>query len=340
MRRREFITLLSGVAAWPLTALLPALLTAAPSLSANDKSPARIGWLKIQDVRHTPDQLQAFREGMRGRGLVESRDYVLEERYADGDETRLPGLVAELVSTGVSIIVATSQPSIAAAARVTKDVPVIGRMVDDPISNGMAQSMARPGGNVTGIYTMTEEMNPKRLALLKEVAPSVRRVGILLRQDFPNKENAEHDWQVEIAAARPLSLELLALNARSGDDVTAAFEQAVAKNVDGIITFRNPTVVTYLKQIAELCRKYRLPAVFDAREYVEAGGLISYGPNIDATYRQLASYVDKLLHGVSPSDLPIEQPTTFEMVINRETAKTLGLTIPPTVLARVDKVIE
>ena len=269
-----------------------------------------------------------------------SRDYVLEERYADGDETRLPRLVSELVSTGVSIIVATSQPSIAAAARVTKDVPVIGRMVDDPISNGMARSMARPGGNVTGIYTMTEEMNPKRLALLKEVAPSVRRVGILLRQDFPNKENAEHDWQVAIAAARPLSLELLALNARSGDDVTAAFEQAVAKNVDGIITFRNPTVVTYLKQIAELCRKYRLPAVFDAREYVEAGGLISYGPNIDATYRQLASYVDKLLHGVSPSDLPIEQPTTFEMVINRKTAKTLGLTIPPTVLARVDKVIE
>jgi putative ABC transport system substrate-binding protein len=334
MRRREFITILSGVSAWPLTALQPALLTAAPSLSANDKSPARIGWLKIQDVRHTPGQLQAFREGMRARGLVESRDYVLEERYADGDESRLPRLVAELVSTGISIIVATSQPSIAAAARVTKDVPVIGRMVDDPISNGMARSMARPGGNVTGIYTMTEEMNPKRLALLKEVAPSVQRVGILLRQDFPNKENAEHDWQVAITAARPLSLELLALDALSVDDVTAAFEQAVAKNVDGIITFRNPTV------IAELCRKYRLPAVFDAREYVEAGGLISYGPNIDATYRQLASYVDKLLHGVSPSDLPIEQPTTFEMVINRETAKTLGLTIPPTVLARVDKVIE
>jgi len=340
MKRRQFITLLSSTVALPLNALLPSLLTATPSLSAYDKSPARIGWLKIQGARHTPGQLQAFREGMRAHGLVEGRNYVLEERYADGDESRLPGLAAELLKSGVSIIVATSQPSIAAAVRVTKDVAVIGRMVDDPVPNGMARSMARPGGNVTGIYTMTEEMNPKRLALLKEVAPSVRRVGVLLRQDFPNKADVEHAWQVEVAAARQLALELDALDARSAEDVTAVFQQAAAKNLDGIITFRNPTVVTYLKRVAELCRRYRLPAVFDAREYVEAGGLMSYGPNIDATYRQLASYVDKLLHGTSPGELPIEQPTTFEMVINRETAKTLGLAIPPTLLARADEVIK
>lgn len=340
MKRRGFIVLLGGLAALPLIAPLRPLLAATPSWSANDKSPARIGWLKIQGARHTPGQLQAFREGMRAHGLVEGRDYVLEERYANGDETRLPGLAAELLKSGVSIVVATSQPSIAAATRVTKDVPVIGRMVDDPIADGMAQSMARPGGNVTGIYTMTEEMNPKRLELLKEVAPSVRRVGVLLRHDFPNNENAEHAWQVEVVAARKLALELYALDAHSEDDVTAAFQQAVAKNVDGIITFRNPTVVTYLKRIAELCRKYRLPAVFDAREYAEAGGLMSYGPNIDAIYRQLASYVDKLLHGASPGELPIEQPTTFEMVINHETAKTLGVTIPPTLLLAADKVIE
>jgi putative ABC transport system substrate-binding protein len=340
MKRREFITLLSGPVALPLTALLPSLLAATSSLSANDKSPVRIGWLKIQGVRHTPGQLQAFREGMRAHGLIEGRDYVLEERYADGDESRLPGLAAELLKSGVSIIVATSQPSIAAAGRLTKDVPVIGRMVDDPVSNGMARSMARPGGNVTGIYTMTEEMNPKRLALLKEVAPSVRRVGVLLRNDFPNKADVEHAWQVEVAAARRLELELRALDARSGDEVTAAIQQAAAQNVDGLITFRNPTVVTYLKRISELCRTYRLPAVFDAREYVEAGGLMSYGPNIDATYSQLAGYVAKLLHGASPGELPIEQPTTFEMLINRDTAKALGLTIPPTLLLAADKVIE
>jgi putative tryptophan/tyrosine transport system substrate-binding protein len=163
---------------------------------------------------------------------------------------------------------------------------------------------------------MAEELNPKRLALLKEVAPSAHRIGVLLRSDFPNKEIAEHDWQVAKEAARQLELELLALNADTADDLTAAFEQASTNNVGGIITFRNPTVVTYLKLIAELCRKHRLPAVFDAREYVEAGGLMSYGPNIDAIYRQLATYVGKLLHGTPPGELPIEQPRTFELVIN------------------------
>jgi putative ABC transport system substrate-binding protein len=323
-----------------LTALLPFLIAAGTSRSAADESPARIGWLKIQGARHTPGQLKAFRAGMLALGLVEGRDYVLEERYADNDESRLPSLTSELIGAGVSIIVATSQPSIAAAAGVTKSVPVIGRMVDDPVANGMAQSLARPGGNVTGIYTMTEEMNPKRLSLLKEVAPSVRRVGILLRHDFPNAKNAEHAWQVTLAAARRLDLELLALEARSADDIAAALEQAAARNVGGIMTFRNPTVVTYLKLIAELCRKHRLPAMFDAREYVEAGGLMSYGPNIDATYRELAAYVNKLLHGATPAKLPIEQPTTFELVINKRTADTIGLAVPPGLLARADEVIE
>jgi putative tryptophan/tyrosine transport system substrate-binding protein len=323
-----------------LIALLPFLLAATTSWSAAEGAPARIGWLKIQGPLHTPGQLQAFREGMRALGLVEGRDYVLEERYADGDEARLPSLAAELLGAGVSIIVATSQPSIAAAARVTKSVPVIGRMVDDPVAVGMARSLARPGGNITGIYTMTEEMNPKRLSLLKEVAPSLQRVGVLLRRDFPNAKDAKHDWQVAAAAARQLDLELLALDARSADDLTAAFEQASAKHVGGIMTFRNPTVVTYLKLIADLCRSHRLPAVFDAREYVEAGGLMSYGPNIDTTYRQLASYVDKLLHGAKPAELPIEQPTTFELVINKRTADAIGITVPVSLLALADKVIE
>ena len=320
-----------------LAMLLPFLMAAKASSSAADGSPARIGWLKIQGPRHTPDQLQAFREGMHALGLVEGRDYVLEERYADGDGARLPGLTAELLDTGVSIIVATSQPSIAAGARVTKSVPVIGRMNDDPIADGMAQSLARPGGNITGIYAMTEELNPKRLELLKEAAPSVHRVGVLLRHDW---SNTEHDWQVLKAAARQLDLEVLALNARSADDLTAAFDQASAKNISGIMTFRNPTVVTNLKLIAELCRKHRLPAVFDAREYVAAGGLMSYGPNIDAIYRQLATYANKLLHGTSPRELPIEQPTTFELVINRRTADTIGVALPPDLLGLADEVIE
>jgi ABC-type uncharacterized transport system substrate-binding protein len=320
-----------------LTALLPLLLLAKTSRSAADGSPARIGWLKIQGSRHTPGQLKAFRDGLRQLGLVEGRDYVIEERYADGHEARLPALTAELLGAGVRIIVATSQPSIVAAARVTKGVPVIGRMNDDPVASGMARSLARPGGSITGIYAMTEELNAKRLALLKDAAPSVRRVGVLLRHDW---SNTEHDWQVALGAARTLDLDLVALDARSADGLTAAFKRASASHVDGIVTFRNPTVVTYLKLIAELCRTHRLPAVFDAREYVEAGGLMSYGPNIDAIYRQLATYAGKLLQGAPAGELPIEQPTTFELVINKRTADTLGLALPSNLLARADTVIE
>ena len=213
-------------------------------------------------------------------------------------------------------------------------------MVDDPVADGMAQSLARPGGNITGIYTMTEELNAKRLSLLKEAVPTIRRVGVLLRRDFPNVKTADHDWQVAQAAARQLDLDLTALNVRSADEITAAFAQASANNVDGIITFRNPTVVTYLNQIAELCAKQRLPAAFDASEYVEAGGLMSYGPNIDAVYRQLATYVQKLVHGTPASELPIEQPTTFELVINERTADAIGVALPTELLARADKVIK
>ena len=251
----------------------------------------------------------------------------------------MPILTKELLNAGVSIVLATSQPSIIAAARVTKAVPIIGRMVDDPVTTGLARSLARPGGNITGIYTMTEEMSPKRLDLLKEAVPSIRRVGVLLRDDFPNVEDAEHSWQVALAAARKLELELQALNVRSANDVTGAFDRATASKVDGIMTFRNPTVVTYLKLIAELSQKHRLPAVFDAREYVEAGGLMSYGPDIDATYRQLATYVDKILHGTLPGELPIEQPTVFKLVINKRTADTIGI-LPTSLLAIADEVVE
>jgi putative tryptophan/tyrosine transport system substrate-binding protein len=329
MRRREFVTLVGVAAGQPLVA------------RAQSAHPIpKIGWLKIQGRQHTPDQLTAFREGMKALGLVEGHDFVLEERYADGDESRLPSLAAELIDSGVAITVATSQPSIAAAWRVTKSVPVIGRMVDDPVVDGMAQSLARPGGNVTGIYTMTEEMNPKRLALLKEAVPRMQRVGVLMRQDFPSVSIAKRDWQNAELAAHQLGVELVALNVQTADDIRAAFDATSMQSIGGIITFRNPTVVTYLDLIAGLSRKHQLPAVFDAREYVEAGGLMSYGPNIDEVYRQLAGFVSKLLHGTPPGQLPIEQPTSFELVINKRTADDIGLSVPESLLIRADKVIK
>ena len=205
--------------------------------SAASAAPARIGWLKIQGPKHTPGQLRAFRAGLLALGLVEGRNYVLVERYANGDAARLPALAAELVKAGVVIIVATSQPSIIAAARVTKRVPVIGRMNDDPVANGMARSLAKPGGNITGVYAMTEELNLKRLSLLKETVPSVRRVGVLLQ---PGWSNTKHDWQVIAAAAPQLNLDVVALGARSADDLAMAFNRAVVEGVGGIMTFRIP----------------------------------------------------------------------------------------------------
>ena len=329
LRRRQFLTLLGGTAmAWPLAA----------RAQQSGQIP-KIGWLKIQDRQHTPG-LQAFRDGMRALGLAEGRDYEIEERYADDDEARLPTLTTELLNAGASIILATSQPSIIAAARVTKSVPVIGRMVDDPVADGMARSLARPGSNITGVYTMTEELNPKRLSLLKEAVPSMRRVGVLLRRDFPDVATAYHDWQVVETAARQLGLQLVRLDTGSTDELNAAFEQTSANGVGGIMTFRNPTVVTYLRQIAGLCLKYRLPAVFDSSEYAEAGGMLSYGPNIDATYGQLARYVDKLMHGTPAGELPIEQPTKFELVINKRAADAIGVTLPVDLVTRADEVIQ
>ena len=329
MRRREFVTLVGAAAARPLVA------RGQPA-----RAIPKIGWLKIQGKQHTPDQLEAFREGMKALRLVEGRDFVLEERYADADEGRLSGLAANLIAAGVAVIVATSQPSIEAAWRVTKSVPVVGRMVDDPVVNGMANSLARPGANVTGIYTMTEEMNPKRLALLKEAVPQMKRAGVLLRQDFPSANIAQRDWQNAELAARQLGVELVALNVRTADDIRSAFDATSTQHIGGIITFRNPTVVTYLDLIAGQSRRHRLPAVFDAREYVEAGGLMSYGPDIDNVYRQLAGFVSKLLHGTPPSELPIEQPTSFELAINRRTADDLGLSIPESLLVRANIVIK
>jgi putative ABC transport system substrate-binding protein len=276
---------------------------------------------------------------MKALGLVEGRDYVLEERYADGDEKRLPGLAADLINSGVAVIVATSQPSIAAAWRVTKSVPVIGRMVDDPVADGMAQSLARPGGNVTGVYTMTEEMSPKRLELLKEAVPSLRRVGVLMRQDFPSVNIATRDWQTAEAAAHRLAVELVALNVTTAEGITSAFEATSKRNINGIMTFRNPTVVTYLDLIATLSRKHRLPAVFDAREYVEAGGLMSYGVKIEKVIASGAVYVDRILHGASPAELPVQGPTEFELVVNQQAARRLGVELPPALLARADEVI-
>jgi putative ABC transport system substrate-binding protein len=297
----------------------------------------KIGWLKIQRKSDTPGWLAAFRKGLDELGRREGSGYLLEERYADGDAKRLDALAGELVAAGVAVIVATSQPAADAARRVTRSVPIVARMTDDPVAAGAALSLAHPGGNLTGIYSLLEETNGKRLALLKQAAPSLTRVGALLTFD----RGATRHWLAEAeTAAGALGLELLAMDVHGPDDLPAAFAAAAGKGANGLIAFRNPTVVTFADRVIALSMQHRMPGVFDAREFADAGGFISYGPNLDALFRRAAAYADKILRGEACGDLPIEQPAAIELVVNLKTAKAMGLSVPPTFLSSADDVIE
>jgi len=301
------------------------------------QSPPKVGWLKIQDKSHTPGQLAAFIAGMAALGHREGRTFALEPRFADGDAARLAPLAEELVAAGVAVIAATSQPATDAARRITRTVPIFGRMTDDPVQTGVAQSLARPGGNVTGVYSLLEEMSPKRLALLRDAVPAMRTVGALLTLD----RGATVRWLADTeAAARQLGVGLHVMDVRSEADLDPAFAKAAEQRVDGILAFRNPTIVTHAKRVIALADRYRMPSIFDARDFVEAGALMSYGPNLDAIFRRGASYVDQILKGAKPGELPIEQPSTLELVVNMKTAKAMGLAISPAILTTADAVIE
>jgi putative ABC transport system substrate-binding protein len=330
LNRREFVTLLGSTAAGTLA------VQAGPAW-AQAAEPRKIGWLKIQDKDHTPGQLQAFRDGMRALGQVEGQSFTIEARYADGDGARLPALAEELVRTGVIVILATSQPSIVAALGVTKSLPIVGRINDDPVPAGIAKSLSHPGGNFTGVYSLAEELTGKRLELLHQAVPSLRRIGALLSLDFGDTPH----WLAETeTAARKLGLEIHVMDVRDANDLGDAFAQATASGIDGLVTFRNPLIVTNDQRVAELCNQYRLPAIFDAREFADLGGFMSYGPNIDAIYRLLASHVDQILKGIPAGEIPIYQPTRFELVINLKTARALGLAFPALIVVSADVTLE
>ncbi len=297
----------------------------------------KIGWLKIQERSEQPGWLAAFLKELEALHQEKGRTFLIEERHADGNAARLGPLAEELVRAGVSVIVATSQPATDAARKVTQTIPIVGRMTDDPVETGTARSLARPGGNVTGVYSQLEEMSPKRLALLHQAAPSVRRIGALLTLD----RGATRRWLSESeSAARALGLDIHVMEVRAAADLERAFSSAAAAGIGGIIAFRNPTIVTGFRQVIALAERHRMASIFDAREFVDAGALMSYGPNLDTIFRRTAAYVDKILKGASPAELPIEQPTSLELVINLKTAKALGLSVPTAMLASADEVIE
>ncbi len=281
--------------------------------------------------------VEAFRQGLRERGWVEGQNIVIEVRSAQGRVERHPDLAAELVSLGVDIIVASSSPGVRAAKQATSMIPIVMAYVADPVGSGLVASLARPGGNLTGVTsTAGPEIVGKYLELLKEAIPKLSRVAVLLSRD-PQTAVILREMQ---AAAQVVAVKLQLLEVRSPNELEGAFAAMTRERADGFLVLQHPFFFAHARQIVDLAAKSRVPAVYPYRESVEAGGLMTYAANAPDMYRQAATYVDKILKGAKPADLPIEQPTKFELVINMKTAKALGLTIPPSVLIRADKVIE
>jgi putative tryptophan/tyrosine transport system substrate-binding protein len=325
MRRREFIASLGAATAWSFRA------HAQQSLPRQ----ARIG---VLHPGSPPDPwLEGLRQGLNSLGYTEGRNIAFEYRWAEGKGERLEGLAQELIDRKVDVIVIMTGPAVLAARRRTTALPIVMAVSGDPIGIGVAASLARPGGNVTGLSLMSSDLAGLRLAVLKEAVPHAKRVGVLYNPAEPPTAQEMRDTD---AAARTLDIAVQPLEARSGEDLVPAFARAAAERVDALLTFAHGFAFVHRARIAALAAQHRLPAMYGWREYAEVGGLMTYGPNVTATLLRAASYVDRIIKGADPAELPIEQPTKFELLINLKTAKALGLIIPPTLLARADEVIE
>ena len=293
---------------------------------------ARIGFLVTSSAGSNPHRLEVFRKGLREHGYVEGKNIVFDYRYAEGNLNRLPDLAAELVALKVDVIVTAGEPGIRAAKRATTIIPIVFPATLDPVAAGLVESLARPGQNVTGLSIVGPELDGKRLELLKEAVPKTSRVAVLFGPAYPPKER-------EIAA-QALGIQIISLRVREVGDFEPAFATARKKNVDALLTSPSPLLNNVRERIVEFAAKNRLPAMYGGPEFVEAGGLMSYAPSYTDLFHRAATFVSKILKGAKPADLPVEQPTKFELVINLKTAKALGLTIPPSLLARADQVIE
>jgi len=323
MKRNTFIWLL---ASFLLTAFSPA------EAQQQGKVP-RIGYMASGgDINNPGFIVEAFRRGLRDLGYIEGKNIVVEYRYPGADPRDL-GAVAELIQLKVDVLVSSSAGAIRAAKQATKTIPIVMMASFDPVETGIVDSLARPGGNITGVARLTHELNGKRLELFKEAVPRISRVGI-----FADRESASLREYERAARALNVSLEFLEVN-YPNPDLEAVFRSAAKARVNAIIMVGSRSINRYAKQIVELALKNRLPSMFEISTRVEAGGLMSYSADDAALFRRTAVYVDKILKGAKPADLPVEQPTKFEFVINLKTAKQIGLTIPPNVLARADRVI-
>jgi ABC-type uncharacterized transport system substrate-binding protein len=323
--RREFMTLLGSAVAWPLAA------------RAQQRMPL-VGFLNSASPDTYRFNADSFREGLTKAGFVEGRNLRIEERWARSDYDALPALAAELVAMGVDVIAATGDVASARAAqRASTTVPVVFTIGGDPVRFGLVKSLNRPGGHVTGILFNQNVLSAKRIELLREIAPKVSRVALLMNPTNPNVDVERMDAE---AGARKLGLETITLNARNAPEIDTAFEQLLAAKADGIITATDPITLDRREQIVAFANTHKLPVVGFVRQFAAVGGLMSYGPSISWMYRQAGEYVAQILRGTNPAELPVLQPTQFELVINLKTAHALGLTVPLTLQAAADEVIE
>jgi putative tryptophan/tyrosine transport system substrate-binding protein len=317
---------------------LPALILAAIHIAEarQAKKVPRIGYLTAASASAMVPRANAFRQGLRELGYVEGKNILIEYQYADGKLDRLPALAAELVRLNVDIIVSGGPAATRPAREATSTIPIIMAQDGDPVGNGFVASLAQPGGNITGLSTVAPEMSGKRLELLKEIMPKLSRVAVFGNSSDPG--NARVLKETELAAAA-FGLKVQYIEVVSLADIETAFRSASKGRADAVLLIPNPILTPHRAMVADLAVKSRLPVIYDT-QYVEAGGLMTYGVNLPDLDRRAATYVDKILKGAKPADLPVEQPTKFEFIINLKAAKQIGLTIPPNVLARADKVLK
>jgi len=326
MRRRELMLLLGGA------------MTAAHALRAQQKAMPVIGFLGSTSPGPLAPFVAAFRQGLSETGYVEGQNLTIEYRWAEGDYNRLPALAADLVDRKVDVIVAAGGPSSALAAKsATSTIPIVFTAVNDPVAVGLIASLARPGGNLTGFNGMGVELMPKRLELLSELVPKADVIALLVN---PNDANAERMIRDVQEASRVKGLQLHILKADSEGEIETAFASLVQLHAGGLLVGPDAFFLSRRDQLLTLASRQAVPAIYLWREFAAAGGLISYGASFAAIYRQVGVYVGRILAGAKPADLPVQQPTTFELVVNLKTAKALGLMVPPSILARADEVIE
>jgi putative tryptophan/tyrosine transport system substrate-binding protein len=317
------------------------LCAAALAFAAPEPSPKvpRIGYLSPGSAADSARlrRFAAFRQGLRELGYVEGQNIAIESRWAEGKDDRYPALAADLVRSKVDVIVAVSGAATQAAQQATRTIPIVMSLVQDPVGSGLVPSLAHPGGNVTGISIMGPDLVGKQLGVLKEVVPTVSRVALL--RNPANPASASQLREAE-AAARTLGVRLQTLEARNPQEIDNAFAAMTRERAGALLILGDAIFTNQRRQIAELAMKERLPAMSHFAELAEAGGLMAYGANFLALERRAATYIDRILKGAKPADLPVEQPTKLELVINLRTAKAIGLTIPPSLLQRADQVIE